>query len=47
VLAPLGPIDTRLLFPPLLDALLGLLRGLSPDEWRRITVHPGGLFAKS
>lgn len=35
---PLAPVDTIPLFRPLLAELLGLLRGLSPDDWERRTV---------
>jgi hypothetical protein len=35
---PLGPTETTALFRPLLDELLSVLRGLTPQEWKRPTV---------
>lgn len=37
---PLAPLYTAHLFRPLLEELLVLLRGLSPDDWQRQTVAP-------
>jgi uncharacterized protein (TIGR03083 family) len=37
---PLAPLYTAHLFRPLLDELLTLLRGLSPEDWQRQTVAP-------
>jgi uncharacterized protein (TIGR03083 family) len=41
MLAPVTPISTVDLFQPLSDELLGVLRGLSLDDWRRPTVCAG------
>jgi uncharacterized protein (TIGR03083 family) len=35
---PLAPRDVAHLFRPLLDELLALLRGLTPDDWNRATI---------
>jgi uncharacterized protein (TIGR03083 family) len=41
MLTPVTPISTVDLFQPLADELLGVLRGLSLEEWRRPTVCAG------
>jgi uncharacterized protein (TIGR03083 family) len=37
-MTPLGPVFTAPLFAGLADELVGLLRGLSPEDWERPTV---------